>query len=207
VRPGDLDFPVTTDEQVVRRFLAQPQPVVVFSTYQSAKVVAKGMPKGCAFDLGIFDEAHKTAGREGAQFGFALKDRHLKIRRRLFMTATPRHYDIRRRNAQGDPVQVYSMDQPKVYGPVVHTLSFAAAVKRKLVVPLKVLISVVTQEHLEARFRGGEVVVDGVVVKARQVANAVAVQKGVEKYGISKIFSFHRSVDSAESAVAWRIRR
>ena len=25
-----------------------------------------------AFDLGIFDEAHKTAGREGAKFGFAL---------------------------------------------------------------------------------------------------------------------------------------
>ncbi len=69
VRPGDLDFPVTTDAEVLRAYLSQPYAGVklVFSTYQSTKVLVeatKGLP---AFDLGIFDEAHKTAGRDGVR--------------------------------------------------------------------------------------------------------------------------------------------
>ena len=67
---------------------------VVFSTYQSAWVVSEGMAESETFELCIFDEAHKTAGREGVYFGFALKDENLTISKRLFLTATPRHYDI-----------------------------------------------------------------------------------------------------------------
>jgi predicted helicase len=71
VRPGDLDFPVTTDASVLKSFLSREYDGVrlVFSTYQSSKVVIEasaGMPP---FDLGIFDEAHKTAGRPGMRFG------------------------------------------------------------------------------------------------------------------------------------------
>src|SRR2546430_3046991 len=72
LRSSDLDFPVTTDSAQVRAFLAAKFDGVklVFSTYQSAHVVAAGMKRGDAFDLAIFDEAHKTAGREGVHFGF-----------------------------------------------------------------------------------------------------------------------------------------
>ena len=82
----------------VREFLAARYAGVrlVFSTYQSAHVDATGLPPGAAFDLAIFDEAHQTAGREGVHFGFALGDKNLAIKKRLFLTATPRHYDLRR---------------------------------------------------------------------------------------------------------------
>ena len=71
VHQRDLDFPVTTDVGEVRDFLAAPGDGVqiVFSTYQSARVVGEAVQGMDAFDLGIFDEAHKTAGREGANFG------------------------------------------------------------------------------------------------------------------------------------------
>jgi predicted helicase len=36
---------------------------MIFSTYQSASVVGAAMQPGEAFGLGMFDEAHKTAGR------------------------------------------------------------------------------------------------------------------------------------------------
>src|ERR1017187_7907766 len=62
------------------------------STYQSASVVGAAMQPGEAFDLAVFDEAHKTAGREGRNFAFALDDKNLPMRKRLFLTATPRHY-------------------------------------------------------------------------------------------------------------------
>ena len=84
---------------------------LVFSTCQSAHVVAGGVAgvtdPGHSFDLALFDEAHKTAGRAGVHFGFALADKNLPIRQRLFLTATPRHYDVRQRDREGDARLVY----------------------------------------------------------------------------------------------------
>jgi predicted helicase len=63
---------VTTGSADVNRFLlgaADGAVRVIFSTYQSAKVVADGMPPGFQFTAGVFDEAHKTAGHAGAKFG------------------------------------------------------------------------------------------------------------------------------------------
>ena len=207
VHQADLDFPVTTDSAVVSRFMNKPFDGVkiVFSTYQSAHVVAAGLPldadgKAQAFDLAIFDEAHKTASREGSRFSFALEDANLPIRKRLFFTATPRHYDIRKKDKEGDAVLAYSMDRPEVYGPVIHTLSFAEAARRGIICDYKVVISVVTSEMVnDDLLKHGEVLVAGDIVKARQVALQIALQKAVEKYGVSRIFTFHGSVAAARS--------
>ena len=90
IRQSDLDFPVTTDSDDVRRFLSRRYggTRLVFCTYQSAEVLAAGMPARFKFDLGIFDEAHKTAGRIGKKNSFALSDENMKIKKRVFMTAT-----------------------------------------------------------------------------------------------------------------------
>ncbi len=207
VHQADLDFPVTTESAAVQRFLSRPFDGIklVFSTYQSAHVVADGLPIGAdggkqAFDLGIFDEAHKTAGRAGTHFSFALDDANLPIRKRLYFTATPRHYDIRKRDREGDSELVYSMDKPEIYGPVVHTLSFAEAARRGIICDYKVVISVVTSEMVNDHLlRHGQVNVAGDEVKARQVALQVALQKAVEKYGVRRIFTFHGSVAAARS--------
>jgi predicted helicase len=207
VHQADLDFPVTTNSEIARQFLSKPFDGVkiVFSTYQSAHVVAAGMPLGSdgmaqPFDLAIFDEAHKTASREGTRFSFALEDANLSIRKRLFFTATPRHYDIRKKDKEGDAVLAYSMDRPEIYGPVIHTLSFAEAARRGIICDYKVVISVVTSEMVnDDLLKHGEVLVAGDIVKARQVALQIALQKAVEKYGVSRIFTFHGSVAAARS--------
>lgn len=207
VHQADLDFPVTTDSTVVRQYLDKPftGTRIVFSTYQSAQVVAEGMPVDTSgqripFDLGIFDEAHKTASRDGTRFSFALEDSNLPIRRRLFFTATPRHYDVRKKDKEGDSPLVYSMDRPEVYGPVVHTLSFAEAARRGIICDYKVVISVVTSAMIDDHLlQKGEVIVGGDAIKARQVALQIALQKAVEKYGVSRIFTFHGSVKAARS--------
>src|SRR5262249_37949968 len=128
VHQRDLDFPVRNKVDEVRDFLAVSGDGVqiVFSTYQSAHVVGEAIQDMQAFDLGIFDEAHKTAGREGLNFSFPLDDRNLPIQKRVFLTATPRHYDVRKRNKEGDKALIYSMDQPAIYGRIAHELSFAA---------------------------------------------------------------------------------
>src|SRR6516225_12134 len=157
------------------------------------------------FGIGIFDEAHKTAGREGAKFGFALDDKNLPITKRVFLTATPRHYDVRHKDKEGDKTLVYSMDQPATYGPVVHTLSFAEAARRGIICNYKIIISIITSEMVNADLLSrGEVIVEGDVVRARTVANQIAIQKACETHDLKKIFSFHRSVASARDFTADR---
>jgi len=204
-KQSDLDFEVGTDPNNVRRFLDAEftGTKVVFSTYQSARVVGAAMKAGEAFDLGIFDEAHKTAGREGRNFGFALDDSNLPIRKRLFVTATPRHYNPHKRDGDDEAEVVYSMDNPQVYGSQAFRLTFGEAAERDIICNYRVVISVITSETVtNEMISRGDVIVEGDLVRARQVANQIALCDAVEKYGVRKIFTFHKTVKSAASFVA-----
>src|SRR5665213_3365757 len=202
---SDLDFQVTTDIASVRSFLDAPFAGVkmIFSTYQSASVVGAAMPPGEAFDFAVFDEAHKTAGREGRNFAFALDDKNLSIRKHLFLTATPRHYNPRDRDDEGEAKEVFSMDNKKVYGSQAYRLNFAEAARRGIICGYKVVISVITSEMVTNELLShGEVFVNGDSIRARQVANQIALHDAVKKYGVSKVFTFHKTVASAASFVA-----
>ncbi len=202
INQSDLDFAVTTESSDVKQFLSQRAKgiKILFSTYQSTHIVAEAMDSNFRFDLGIFDEVHKTAGREGKKFGFALKDDNLRIKKRLFLTATPRHYNLNKRNEEGDFTLVYSMDNPDVYGKVAHELSFAKAARQDIICNYKVIISVVTSEQVSKELlERGEVLINGDVVDAQQVANQIAFKEAIEKYNIRRIFTFHRSVPTAKS--------
>ena len=202
---SDLDFQVSTDAASVRRFLDAPFAGVkmIFSTYQSASVVGAAMPPGEAFDFAVFDEAHKTAGREGRNFAFALDDQNLPIRKRLFLTATPRHYNPHDRDREGEARLLFSMDNPAVYGPQAYRLTFAEAARRGIICGYKVIISVITSEMVTNELLShGEVLVNGDAVRARQVANQIALRDAIEKYGVKKVFTFHRDVKSAQSFVS-----
>ena len=135
---------------------------------------------------------------KAAKFGFALEDRNLPIAKRVFLTATPRHYDVRKTDKEGDKALVYSMDEPATYGPIVYTLSFAEAARRGIICNYKIIISVVTSDMINADLLSkGEVIVEGDVIRARTVANQIAIQKACQAHDLKKVFSFHRNVASA----------
>lgn len=198
----DLDFPVTTSSESIHSFLQNKpsQRKIIFSTYHSSKVLAQGLPDGYSFDLGIFDEAHKTTGREGTTFGFALKNENLSIQKRLFLTATPRHYDIKKKDREGNLRLVFSMDNPEIYGTTSYKLSFASAAAEGIICPYKIVISIVTDETITRDLlKRGEVIVNGDVIKANQIAQIFALKTAIEKFNVKQIFTFHSSVDSAKS--------
>jgi superfamily II DNA or RNA helicase len=202
---SDLDFQVSTDAASVRDFLDAPfsGAKVVFSTYQSARVVGAALKPGEAFDLAVFDEAHKTAGRSGRNFAFSLEDANLPIHKRLFLTATPRHYNPHQQNSDGEVQLVFSMDRPDVYGPQAFCLTFAEAARRGIICGYKVIISVITSEMVTNELlKRGDVLVNGDAVRARQVANQIALRDAIERYDARKAFTFHKTVASAESFVA-----
>jgi superfamily II DNA or RNA helicase len=202
---SDLDFEVSTDSATVRRFLDAPfeGTKIVLSTYQSASVVGEAINPDESFDLGIFDEAHKTAGREGRNYGYALEDRNIPITKRLFVTATPRHYNPSKRNKEGEATVAFSMDDPQVYGEQCYSLSFSEAANLGIICGYNVIISVITSDQVNDEILSrGIVEVKGDEVRARQVANQIALRDAVAQYGVGKVFTFHSTVKSAASFVA-----
>ncbi len=201
VRSTETPFPVQTDSKVVREFLCRPalgEVRVVFSTYQSAPIVAKGVPRGVAFDVAIFDEAHKTAGVGSGTFTFALEDRRLRIRKRLFLTATPRQIDIQRKDSEGE-FRVVSMDDQAVYGRRAHELSFARAVKAGIICDYKVIVSAVEPEEISATaLRHGITLLKGDKHATQWVATQIAVQKAIRQTGAKKVITFHSRVEQAK---------
>ncbi|MEQ2008389.1 MAG: hypothetical protein ABMA26_16535 [Limisphaerales bacterium] len=62
----------------------------------------------------------------------ALKVEDLPIARRLFLTATPRHCDVAKKDKFGESKAVFSMDVPgNNYGQVAHRLPFGEAAKAR----------------------------------------------------------------------------
>jgi superfamily II DNA or RNA helicase len=169
VSEEELGCQVTTDPAVVKAHLAQPGKRLVFCTYQSAPRL-----KGFKFDLGIFDEAHKTAGWQHKAFGFALHDKNIRIKQRVFFTATPR---VTRTSND----EVASMDDVKVYGPKVYELPFRKAVKRGIICDYRLIISEINED----------------VDTQHHAALQVAIQKAMDARGIKKVFAFFRTVEQA----------
>ena len=195
----DLEFTVTTDAKEVKKFvgLNKDGVNVIFSTYQSAEVVAEGL-KGQTVDLGIFDEAHKTTGDKEGLFAFGLSDKNIRIKKRLFLTATPRHYKLNKRDKDGD-FQVVSMNDETVYGKVSYRLPFSAAVAAGIIVPYKVIISVSLNKEVDAELlKRGSTRVRRDEIQAKWVANQIALKRAIEKTGASKIITFHSRVNLAE---------
>jgi predicted helicase len=201
---SDLDFEVSTDSKSVRGFLdsAFNGTKIVFCTYQSASVVGQALKPDESFDFAVFDEAHKTAGREGRNFAFALDDARLPIRKRLFLTATPRHYNPLDRDREGEPRIVLSMDNPEVYGEQAFQLTFAEAARLGIICRYKVLISVITSNEVNNELLNrGEVLVAGEIMGAREVANHIALRNAVKNHGARHIFTFHRTVRDAREFI------
>lgn len=199
INPTDAHFRVNTDPAVVRDFLMRNDGEdivrVVFSTYQSAKKVADGLPRGFRFDVGLFDEAHKTT--EGG-FTLALHDESLPIDRRLFLTATPRHIDIKHRDKQGD-FKVVSMDNPEVYGQRGFSQSFPEAVEEGIICDYRVVVATVDRSEVsEYAERCGITLVKGDANATRWVASQIAVTRAIEETGASKVITFHSRVRQAK---------
>ena len=81
-----------------------------------------------------------------------------------------------------------------------YELTFAEAARRRIICDYKIIISIVTSEMVDDELLSrGEVLIDGDNVRARQVANQLAIKTVVDEFSVKKIFTFHGRVDSAKS--------
>jgi superfamily II DNA or RNA helicase len=195
----ELGLPVTTDPAEIQSFLKRrtSAPRIVFVTYQSSSVLATAsLAAKASIDLAILDEAHKTVGERGKAFSLLLDDKNLKIRRRLFMTATERV-------VRGANDEVFSMDSKPVFGECFYHLSFKKAIHStpSIISDYKVVTIFVTEKEIAEAVQSRRYVSDSAkgidAEDSRYLAAAIALRKCYREYGITHAVSFHRSIRAA----------
>ncbi|WP_461516621.1 DEAD/DEAH box helicase [Porticoccus sp.] len=134
---------------------------VVFSTYHSIEVISEAQKQFDLepFDLIICDEAHRTtgstwAGEDESHFVKVHDGDFIKSTKRLYMTATPRIYgDAAKAKEDTGSVALFSMDDEKLYGKILHTINFSEAVSRGLLCDYKVIVLTVSADHISHRLQ------------------------------------------------------
>ena len=96
---------------------------VIFATYQSGDVLAKNIKAlNKKIDFAFFDEAHNTATGKGKLSSHLLYDENIPIKKRLFMTATPKVF-------KGDSdTEIASMDSEELYGKLIDEITVKDAI-------------------------------------------------------------------------------
>ena len=148
----DLGIEVTTDKRQIKKFLKVKSKniKVIFTTYQSGKVTAKGS-KGFTYDLGIMDEAHKTVGHGEKAMAHLIHQKNIKVKNRLFMTATERLF-------KGDVDEYLSMDDPRDYGNIIYELNFKEAINSKppIISDYKVITFGISEPEIEEIYKSNK---------------------------------------------------
>jgi superfamily II DNA or RNA helicase len=173
---------------------------VVFVTYHSGEILSEASADAkYSFDLGIFDEAHKTVGVKERLFGHLLFDRNINIEKRLFMTATERRY-------QGVSENILSMDDPETYGDTFELLSFKEALEcdPPILCDYQIVTIAVTTKEIESLIRSNVFVKpsSGKLVnelEAKMLAAVIQLRKTMKGYPLSHCISFHQSIARAKA--------
>jgi superfamily II DNA or RNA helicase len=212
-----LGVPVTTISSKVTEWLRKDsfKPKVIFCTYQSASVIAlalhqEGIPE---IDLLIADEAHRTAGRVGAEFTIILDNNKIPAKRRLFMTATEKFYTQRVKKGAADSgydIEFASMDDEEKYGPVFYRLSFREAMDLGRLTDYEVHIVVVKEndpefsKYLDWAVDRHYVRIDesGDVTDASKVAAQIALGELIKEYNLHRVITYHSRIEHAKEFAA-----
>lgn len=161
---------------------------VIFVTYHSASIVGNALLSlGGEADIGCFDEAHRTAQQGDTQtMSYALLDENFPIRKRLFMTATPKHIA----SSDEDEKAEFSMDNIDVYGEVAHELPMRQAIKEGLICDYSIIAGAM---------ESGEEINDETAVSV--IAEAFI--RGIKKTGVKTAIAFQKNIATSKAFSQW----
>jgi superfamily II DNA or RNA helicase len=201
--PADAPFPVTSEVAEITKFLKQPNPKVVFCTYQSSDLIAQAQLDGSVptFDLAVADEAHRCAGKADAGFATILDGEKIRASKRLFTTATPRYFGKAIKDeANARDLAVVGMNNEAVFGPVIHKLTFGQAIEQELLTDYQVVIVGVDEPMVREWIENYEIVSTDPdnQTDARTLAAKIGMLKAVKDYDLKRVISFHSRVAGAK---------
>ena len=171
---------------------------VIFCTYQSGKILSnhfKNIKKN--IDLAFFDEAHNTTSSKSKIFGHLLEDKNINIKKRLFMTATPK-------KLVGHDDRFYNMEDEKIYGKLIDEITFKTAIEElKLLNDYEIVTPIVSDPNIKNLLKKNPFVIDKKKlpqeVELKLISGAITLKKTLKEKNIKNVVSFHGRVNRAKA--------
>ncbi|MEV2255185.1 Helicase associated domain protein [Streptomyces sp. NPDC050147] len=208
LRGEEASFPNTTDVDELVEWTRGLDKVTVYATYASLglgtleRAHAAGL---AAWDLIVVDEAHRVSGRIGKPWAVVHDNTRIPSLRRLYMTATPRLWQLGDEDEAGAPGElVASMDDDPngPFGSRAYTLTLSEAIDRGICAPYQVVCVDVTDTALQAAQLLGAEGRSAKVRGARLAALQTALVKASTEEGFHRTLIFHHMVKEAEAFAA-----
>jgi superfamily II DNA or RNA helicase len=186
---NDDAYKVTTAPHTIAAFMQKVgQRRYIFSTYHSLHRITHAVELmdehhgGFTFDLAIADEAHRCAGRHDARFTMLVNDDLIHVKRRLFVTATPKIF-VEDGDAEDD---VYSMDNEEYFGKVLHMLPFRKAIELGLLSDYRIMVAGISPSEVPW--------LDPQDPRYRTILRQVALARAIHDCGLTRILTFHSNI-------------
>lgn len=193
---------ITTDDNDITKFIESHtnQKKVIISTYQSSDKLInvlnklKIIPEFC-----IFDEAHKTVGQTNKQFSLLLNDTNLKIKKRLFMTATPKIYN-NYNDENDDETEILSMNNEEWYGKRIYLYNTYDAIKNKLLVDYQLMTLFTNNKYIEQTINTNKYVFAETfdTNESHYVGTAIMIMNAYKNNEIKSLVTYHNSIKKTQ---------
>ena len=175
----------------------------MFSTYQSSELIVEAQKESQVpnFDIVFADEAHKCAGKISKDFSYVLDNKKIRANKRLFFTATPRVLSKRiKKQAIKTETEIASMDDPLIFGEVLHAFRFSDAIKQKVLTDYQVVVIGIDDILISEKIKNRDFIKksDGEIIDAESLALQIALAKGIKKYDLNRIINFHSLIEGAK---------
>ncbi|MGA5318155.1 Helicase associated domain protein [Streptomyces pseudogriseolus] len=208
LRGEEASFPNTTDVGELVDWVRPLDKVTVFATYASLglgtleRAHAAGLP---GWSLIVLDEAHRVSGRIGRPWAVVHDNTRIPALRRLYMTATPRLWQLDEEAGQGAPGELVASMEDAPDGPFgarCYTLTLSEAIDRGICAPYQVVCLDITDTQLQAAQLLGAEARSEQVRGARLAALQTALVKASAEEGFRRTLVFHHVVKEAEAFAA-----
>ncbi|MFF9024902.1 DEAD/DEAH box helicase [Streptomyces eurythermus] len=207
LRGDQVSFPNTTDVDELVSWVKPFDKVTVFATYASLglgtleRAHEAGLP---GWDLIIVDEAHRCSGRIGKPWAVVHNNQKIPSLRRLYMTATPRVWQLDEdsEGAPGELVASMEDDPDGPFGARCYTLTLSEAIDRGICAPYQVVCVDITDTQLQAAQLLGAEGRSDEVRGARLAALQTALLKASSEENFKRTLVFHHVVKEAEAFAA-----
>lgn len=202
----EVDIRTTNQPETILNFISKKVgKKIIFSTYQSVDKVVKAVKhSGIVFDLAIFDEAHRTAGArrtdiKKTNYTIIHDDNEIKIKNRLYMTATPRvaSTNAKTRAEKDDDVYLYCMDDENLYGKEFFRMSFAQAIEAGILVDYRIVAVGIEKQEISEYLNQKRLELPNYSLD--DIANNYALEHIMDKYDLKHAITFHTRVKYAEN--------
>ncbi|MGW3176767.1 Helicase associated domain protein [Streptomyces sp. NPDC001153] len=208
LRGQEAGFPNTTDVDELVAWVRPFDKVTVFATYASLglgtleRAHAAGLP---GWSLIVVDEAHRVSGRIGKPWAVVHDNTRIPALRRLYMTATPRLWQLDEDSEQGAPGELVASMEDDPNGPFgarCYTLTLSEAIDRGICAPYQVVCVDITDIQLQAAQLLGIEGRSEKVRGARLAALQTALVKASAEDDFRRTLVFHHMVKEAEAFAA-----